>query len=138
MEAVGIIAHWLRRAGTHAVFLLLLLSALAVLRHTAVVVGAAIVSGPPFFFVAPVTTVSRSSFAGKGFSPSSLGRIRALPSRVLGAYAPLEGGDECAERVTRAVVDGANVIFWYFISMHVNATTGEPQFSTSTAGGTQG
>ena len=130
MEAGGIIAQWLRRVGTHAAFLLLLLlSALAVLRHTAVVVGAAF---------APVTAVSSSSLAGEGVSPPPLGRIRALPSRVLGAYASLEGGDECAERVTRAVVDGANVIFWYFISMHINATTGEPQFSTSTAGDMQG
>ena len=137
MEAAGIVMHWLRRAGTHAAYLLLLLSALAVLRHTTVVVGAAIVSGPPFF-VAPITKVSSSSLAGKGVSPSSPGRIRALPSRVLGAYASLEGGDECAERVTRAVIDGANVIFWYFINMNVNATTGEPQFSTSTAGGMQG
>ena len=59
-------------------------------------------------------------------------RVRHLPEgSILGAYASADGGaDKCAERVTRAVVDGVNVVFWFGMGMDVNETTGKPQFTT--------
>ena len=51
-------------------------------------------------------------------------RRRALPSGpILGIYASWDNHKQCAERTTRSVLQGVNVIFWFGMGMHVNDTT---------------
>jgi len=65
-------------------------------------------------------------------SPWGLRRRRALPEgAILGTYASFDGGvDKCAERVSGAVHDGVNLIFWAFIGMSVQLPSGDPEFTS--------
>jgi hypothetical protein len=122
-------------AVSSAVALMLLSAFAALLRHTTVVVtrgadGEKVSFGDAFNEPTPPLTPRKPQPQQPPPTPRRQVRVRALPSGpILGAYASFDSGDECAERVTRAVVDGVNVLFWFGLGMEVNEM-GEPQFTT--------